>query len=87
MDTIENDVRRIVKMINDTRGECPSPKLCEARKILKSGMECPAEKRVEMLLVALRKAAEMLDETKRKFHSKRLKAIRKDIAEVLKAKS
>ena len=84
MDTLEDDVRRIVKSINNTRGECPSPKLCEARKILKSGMKCPIDKRVEMLLASLRKTAEMLDETRRECHSKQLKAIREDIAEVLK---
>jgi hypothetical protein len=83
MDTLESDIRRIVKKINNTRGICPSIKIGKIRKILKSAMKCPINRRTETLLFALRKTSEALNESRKEFHSKHLKIIREEISQIL----
>lgn len=85
---LENDVRRIAKSINDTRGGCPSHKLGNAREylnsVLKLDLESTIAERMKLLICALKKTAIALDESRRDFHSKKLKSIREAISEILK---
>ncbi|KKR03703.1 MAG: hypothetical protein UT30_C0021G0002 [Candidatus Uhrbacteria bacterium GW2011_GWF2_39_13] len=85
---LEEDVRRIAKSINDTRGICPSGKIAEAREylnsVLKLNLERSITERMRRLHCALRKAMTALNETRRDFHSKHLKSVREDISDILK---
>jgi hypothetical protein len=85
---LENKVRELRNLIRLTGRTCPSGTLANARKhlnhALQSAINCPVEKRSVIILEALRKATEELDESRREFHSKHLKSIRENIAEILK---
>lgn len=85
---LEDNVLRIAKSINDTREICPSVKIGKAREhlnsVLKLNLESTIAERMKLFLCALQRTMTALDETRRDFHSKRLKSVREDISGILK---
>jgi hypothetical protein len=84
---LNNEVIRISKRINHTRGMWPSYRLCIARRYLKESlrmsMTCPTADRISALMNGLQRAELELNKSRKDFHSKQVKSVREDIAEVL----